>query len=352
MASTPRPQGHAFLHPSISLPRALHVDAPFTSFAALAHLPEYPSTTSATADLWARIVEAVRHHHPPTAELSFHTMRLWYGDPEFSLSRIGAFVVVGLHDTPRHATLVAIPGARTSPPVVAQLAALLQVCDVRLVSEATVEALAAAVSVAGAAAIADRDTADYVLSMDAIATMDGPELRTRRREVRRFTARHGAAIEFRSGHLGERWAQEHLAATMRHWIDRKFATPAAISAAVRREWRGMLTWGQDPSDCDLRMFGVLLDGQPVGASVVAPMWSGTWMGVVMKTDPTLPGLTAYLRQRVCQIGVRELGPGAELNIQQDDGLAGLRQAKLSYRPLRIVPKYSIHRGAYAAQEAA
>ncbi|MBJ7469898.1 MAG: DUF2156 domain-containing protein [Solirubrobacteraceae bacterium] len=352
MASNPRPQGPAYAHPSISLPRALHDDAPFASYSALAHLPEHPSTTIATRDLWLRITEAVRHHQAPAAELSFHTMRLWYGDPDFTLSRIGAFIVVGLHDAPRHATVIAIPGARTSPPVVAHLATLFREVDVRLLSETTADALSAASSVAGAAAIADRDTADYVLSMDAVASLEGPAFHTRRREVRRFTARHGAGLEFRAGHLGESWANEHLAATTRNWIDRKFESPAAISAAVRREWRGILGWAQDPSAHELRLFAVSLEGQAVGASVVAPMWNGTWMGIVLKTDPSIPGLTAYLRQRVCQQGLRELGPGAVLNIQQDDGLAGLRAAKLSYRPVRLVPKFSIQRGGRGAQEAA
>ncbi len=352
MASTPKPQGTAHAYPSISLPRALHDDAPFASYAALSHLPEHPATATASRDAWSRIVDAVRLHHPPSAELSFHTMALWYGDPAFSLSRIGGFVVVDLADAPRHVTVIALPGARTSQPVVAQLAALLRTYDVRLMSEPTAEALVPAAAMAGTSLAADRDMADYILSMDALASLDGPEFSAKRREVRRLQRKYGERLELRQGDLNEPWAQAHLAAATRRWIDRKFSSPAGISAAVRREWRGILRWADEPSAAELRLFGVLLDGEPVAASVVTSMWNGTWMGLVMKTDPTIAGLTPYLRQQVARAGVRELGAGTEFNVQQDDGLPGLRKAKTSYRPVRLVPKYSVVRTGQAVLEAA
>ena len=108
------PEGGA---PPITLARSLHADAPFASFAALSDIPEHPGEITATREAWTRITTALRHQ-AITAELSFHTMRLWYGDPEFGLSRIGGFIVIRLRDhVPDHTTILAMPGARTSRPV-------------------------------------------------------------------------------------------------------------------------------------------------------------------------------------------------------------------------------------------
>lgn len=343
------PQGGS---PPISLARSLHADAPFASFAALSDLPEHPEELPATRDTWARITTALRHQ-TITAELSFHTMRLWYGNPEFALSRIGGFVVIRLRDhVPNHTLVLAMPGARTSRPVVAQLAALLRTRTVRLLPEPTARALAPAAMLAGVALRNDRDSADYVLSMDALSSLEGRELHGRRKEVRRLERRYGERLDFRAGALDEPWAHEHLAATMRTWIDQKFRSPAELPAAIRREWNGIIAWRDDPHAGELRLFAVSLDGRPVAASVVAPMWNGQWMGVVMKTDPTVPGLCAYLRKRVATVALRELGPGAEFNIQQDDGLPGLRHAKGSYDPIRLVPKFTVDHGSAQERRAA
>jgi hypothetical protein len=59
---------------------------------------------------------------------------------------------------------------------------------------------------------------------------------------------------------------------------------------------------------------------------------------IEKANPEIPGLYAAINQRYC----REHWNGTEyVNREQDLGEPGLRKAKLSYHPARLVEKYSL-----------
>lgn len=79
------------------------------------------------------------------------------------------------------------------------------------------------------------------------------------------------------------------------------------------------------------------------------MWADTWMGLVFKTTPALPGTTAYLRREVGAMLRGRCGIRTRLNVQQDVGLPGLRKAKLAYRPVTLIAKYATTPNAESAR---
>ena len=122
------------------------------------------------------------------------------------------------------------------------------------------------------------------------------------------------------------------------WLERKGDEAPEY---LHLERAGLRSWHDEESAASLRVFGLLVDGEPAGVSVVQSMWDDTWMSLVLKTDAGIPGATAYLRRHVARAALRELGPSGVLNVQQDDGSLALRRAKLSYGPLRLEPKFSV-----------
>ncbi|MBU1740458.1 MAG: DUF2156 domain-containing protein, partial [Proteobacteria bacterium] len=59
---------------------------------------------------------------------------------------------------------------------------------------------------------------------------------------------------------------------------------------------------------------------------------------IEKADPNLDGLYAAVNQRFCAHAWAEM---TYINREQDLGLEGLRLAKQSYRPVRMVDKYRL-----------
>jgi hypothetical protein len=302
-------------------------------------IPEHPATVPLTAERWRLVTDAIGTEQPVLAELSFFTLHLWHGGDAVTLSRIGAYLLVGLTDQPRQAMVVALPGAILSAAVARPLAEYLQTHRVRFLSAPTVAALRPLLRSAGLEAEPATDDADYLFGMEGLAHLAGAALASKRRAVGRLERRH--SVHVREGRLDETWANAHLVAAYDRWCIAKYGSVSGVPAAITHERLGIFAWPRGARAADVRVFALTVDGQPAGVSVVEPMWNRTWMGMVFKTDPDLPGTTPYLRRAVARAGLTELGPDGLLNLQQDDGLLPLRAAKQSYAPLRLEPKFTI-----------
>jgi len=308
---------------------------------ALTKIPAYPDDTPLTAGIWAEVCRLMPGEHPVLAELSYFSIHCWRGGDAVRLSRIGPLFVVFFADEFGDAMLVSFPGEPLLPEHLDRVAELLETRSVRFLSAKTAAVLERTSGPGGCGLTRDRNDADYVYAMSDLAEYEGAEFRSKRRDARRFETRRTPSV--RAGRLTDQWASDHLDATYNRWLAAKYGGGVAVPAAVRRERAGVDGWPRDGWAANVRVFCLEVEGEPVGVSVVEPMWDRTWMGVVMKTDPEMAGATAFLRRHVARAGLRELGDGGLLNIQQDEGLPGLRKAKESYRPVRLEPKYSLVR---------
>jgi len=60
---------------------------------------------------------------------------------------------------------------------------------------------------------------------------------------------------------------------------------------------------------------------------------------IEKANSQIDGLYAFVNQQFCE---KEWGDTTYINREQDLGVEGLRKAKLSYNPVKMVNKYTIH----------
>ena len=84
--------------------------------------------------------------------------------------------------------------------------------------------------------------------------------------------------------------------------------------------------------------GVSVRGRVVAFSVGEKLNDETAVIHVEKADPEYPQLFTVINQQFCQ---HEWGDMRFINREQDLGVPGLRKAKESYFPVRLVKKYII-----------
>ncbi len=83
---------------------------------------------------------------------------------------------------------------------------------------------------------------------------------------------------------------------------------------------------------------ILIDGRIEAFSLGERLNPDTAVIHIEKADPDVPGLYAAINQRFC----RETWAGLTyVNREQDLGIEGLRQAKLSYRPVLMIDKFDL-----------
>ncbi len=177
----------------------------------------------------------------------------------------------------------------------------------------------------------DRDAADYVYEREKLATLSGKKLHGKRNHINRFQQTH------------ENWSYETL-----------------DDGNVEDCFQMALTW-RNQNGCDddpeknaelcvamnaLRLYkeleltgGVLkVDGQVVAFCVGEPVGTDTFVVHVEKALAEVDGAYPMINQ---QFVIRECEGYQYVNREEDMGLEGLRQAKLSYKPAFLVEKGTV-----------
>jgi len=182
----------------------------------------------------------------------------------------------------------------------------------------------------------DVDEADYVLGVERLQSYAGPIFSAKRGEVRKFLrcaakpqverldlADAGTVRKLKN--LFERWGREK-AMPDRRQLDREFRAFERCLAAA-------------PA---LRLIGVgVFVGRELAAFSISEITDASYASTYFeKTDTTgFPGIGAFLNQQVANVLA-----GFQIkyiNIEQDLGIAGLRQSKRSYAPVSYLRKFRV-----------
>jgi hypothetical protein len=170
---------------------------------------------------------------------------------------------------------------------------------------------------------------EYLYDPSAIAGAEGPPFRDLRKRVRRFERERP------------------------HVFRRMVPSDRDGCEALLRDWRRLqgrkrsflLDWGYTKaalplvgalSEEDLSGWGVEIEGRIRAFALAGGMGEGLANFFVAKSDPSVRGLSEFLRWRVCG----ELRRFSRVNDASDLGLPGLRQHKMKLRPVEMLPVYS------------
>ena len=179
----------------------------------------------------------------------------------------------------------------------------------------------------------DRDSYDYVYHIDDLADLKGRKFQRKRNHVNRFFLRH-PRCRFEALTPANLEAVQDMASA---WYLHRQA--ADRDGDYHLEQLALMRALSDPAKLDMDGL-VLLEGERILAFSMASRLSGDTMDIHFeKARDDADGAYAAINQAFAQY-LREKYPEIRyLNREDDMGLEGLRQAKLSYNPAFLVEKY-------------
>lgn len=176
----------------------------------------------------------------------------------------------------------------------------------------------------------DRDNYDYVYRVDDLIHLKGRKYDGKRNRIRKFE----------KGHTFDylKLLPENLPDCLRladRWLESKAAdNPESISV-----WRSVIREACDNFG-ELRLAGgaIVLDGTIAAFSVGGRLAADTAVIHLEIVQPGCDGLSQLMNREFIR---NEWSDSVYINREQDNGIPGLRRAKLSYHPDQLVKKYNL-----------
>ncbi len=174
-----------------------------------------------------------------------------------------------------------------------------------------------------------RDGADYIYDTQSLATLSGKKLAAKRNHIHRFLDNH-PSWEYEL--LNEKNRDEARQMNMAWCLQMGCKQDASLSdeyCAVEQALRHF---------DELKLSGGLLrtEGRVIAFSIGDPLNEDTFLVHFEKAFADIQGAYPMINQQFVQHHCLDY---PYVNREEDTGVEGLRKAKLSYNPLRLVEKY-------------
>lgn len=191
--------------------------------------------------------------------------------------------------------------------------------------------------------IVEKKLVDYVYKTDDLIELKGNSYHTKRNEINKFKKIYSDfAIEMFDPKihsddvnlLFHNWIQSRLKYMPHEEVDIFFEGISHERYALKR-----LTQNYH----DLGLIGIVLKigGEIVGFTAGERLNENTASIIIEKTDFEILGSAQFIFREFCK--VIQAAYGSEyINVGDDMGFENLRKVKLSYRPSKIIPKYTIY----------
>lgn len=203
------------------------------------------------------------------------------------------------------------------------------------VDKPTLEALEAAPAFLDKFHIAEnRDTFDYIYDAEKLRTLSGRALHKKKNHLNSFLRNYEGRFEYRTLCCSD---IDDIKKFHLDWLaNRQIVDERNL---IESEETGVFQVFENCSRLDCRMGGIYIDGKLAAYSIgsYAPHTRCAFIHIE-KADPTINGLYNAINQ---QFLIHEFPDAMLVNREDDLGHDGLRQAKLSYNPLRLEEKYHI-----------
>ncbi|MBF0215940.1 MAG: DUF2156 domain-containing protein [Candidatus Omnitrophica bacterium] len=176
----------------------------------------------------------------------------------------------------------------------------------------------------------DRDNFDYLYRMEDLVVLPGKKFDGKRNLIRKFKTAH--AFEYLpvdGGNAGECLGFEEA------WCDIKECDKdkglseerVAFQEMVRHSTAFGLTGGM-----------IKIGGKISAVAISGKLNANTMVMYILKADPGVAGLYQTMMNEFL---ARNSGSAEFVNLEQDLGIDGLRKAKLSFHPVRMIKKYEV-----------
>lgn len=179
----------------------------------------------------------------------------------------------------------------------------------------------------------DRNSFDYLYSIDALADLSGRKMQRKRNYLNKFRQNHPNAvtepISKANTHLAMEMVEKWYAMRLEEDPTRDFHMERAAIGKALQHWE------------ELGMEGLLLrvNGEVAAMTMGSRLFADTFDIHFEKAMDRFDGAYAAINREFAAY-LRSKYPDVKwLNREDDMGLEGLRKAKLSYQPARLLEKY-------------
>jgi hypothetical protein len=302
----------------------------------MAPIPSFPEFRRLAIDDRPAI-EALTAPFPPSSDFGFASLWAWDTDESCAVSRLHGNLVVRFKDFTTDAHFYSFVGDRAVVETARALLAYARqeglAARFQLVPEAVVAAddrLSRLLSVTE-----DRDNFDYVYSAAEWVRLDERRFHGHRRKIARCRKR--SALECRPLALGDPSDQAAMLDLHQQWMEQK---PSRPGEERRHELTALGRVFALADDDRLGACGLHADGRLVAFSIWERLpHAATALVHFQKTDRSWFGLSS--RQMHETSRCLSADGCLQINLEQDLGLPGLRDYKLSLQPCAFLRKYII-----------
>jgi hypothetical protein len=178
----------------------------------------------------------------------------------------------------------------------------------------------------------DRDFFDYLYLADDLINLRGKKFDGKRNHINKFKKLY----EYEYEKLTAAHIDDCLRIMYDRCVDNDCDCLRGLEYACDRKPSAELLENFESLDCKGALIKV--GGHYEAFTVGEALNRDTAVIYIEKANATVAGIYAFINQQFCE---REWAGMTYINREEDEGIPGLRKAKLSYHPIRLIEKYTV-----------
>lgn len=296
-------------------------------------LPEFPRFKPIEIEDYGIFGPILHQYQPETSEWTFTNLFIWRSHYNFRWSTYGDWIILlGREESGPSFAMQPLGPRRRNKVVFSVLSWLRDVegvpgpsierADGRLAAELREES--------GFTIEAVRDHFDYVYLREDLALLGGNRYRAKRNHINKVTRSY--AFEY------EPLEEKHLDACLDLQSKWCVLRRCDEDLSLLGEWEAIREIAANFRTFDLKGGVITIDGKVEAFSIGELLNDTTAVVHIEKANPEMGELYTLINQQFAEKGWRDI---PYVNREQDLGIPGLREAKLSYHPDHMVEKYRI-----------
>lgn len=294
-------------------------------------VPEYPDSRQILLEDKPLFDKIFMSKQPEVSTYTFTNLFAWREPYKTGISRIGESIIV--HHNLENRVCLEPMGGDDIKPIVAEVLARsqgLEICFERISSEVS----ALFVDDPGFIVEPDRENSDYVYLASDLINLHGRKFDGKRNHVNRFKSLYKYEYE----KITEQTAIECLEFTDR-WCEERSCRK---TKGMRMEQLAMHQMLENFDSLKICGGAIRIDGVIAAFSLGEALNPETLVVHAEKADQKIEGLYQLINNEFC---IHEANNYEYVNREQDLGIPGLRKAKKSYHPVKMIDTYTMRRAA-------
>ncbi|MBI3282863.1 DUF2156 domain-containing protein [Candidatus Curtissbacteria bacterium] len=281
-------------------------------------------------------IEWITKQYPPYSDYNFVSLWSWDVKEAAQVAKIHDNLVIRFHDYISGEVFYSFLGTHKAHEVVTMLLDQSRADQIssklKLIPECVIPSLGSSPSFA---IEEDRDNFDYILSVPELMTLSGNKYGPKRNFLNRFKKLHGDKAKIVPLTLTDPSVQREIETLFYRWEEVR----GKAREETDNELKTIAKFFRGADQFTLSAIGLVVNGKLSGFSIDEVVHDGYGIIHFEKADTAYVGIFEYLKQ---QTAIHLGKTGCKyINYEQDLGLEGLRKAKLSYRPVGYLKKYTI-----------